>query len=198
MHSQTGDAARAAVGHELLEPAESLAGVGGGGHGGGNQLGGAGVRGDVLLVVAGSLGGRHVSLGGHVGLVEAHDVVAARGQQGLDAGQPAAEELGTPEHGDVVDAGGEIAIQGESPVVGPADGAGGGKRRDGGNVVVCSAALGGSTLLHSVQAAVHVVGRGQGRGGHQAGREQVGERDHFCRFCVGFFFCCGLVTEGVD
>lgn len=181
VNSQAGNVARGAVGHELLEPAQTLTVSGRRGHSGRDQLGGSGERGDVLHVVTSSHGGGHVSLGGHIRLVEAHDVVTSAGQDGLDSREPATEEAGAPKHGDVFDARGETGVSGENPVVGPADSAGLGESGDGGNVVVSSSTLGGGALVHLVQIPVHVhvVGHSEGSGSQQACSEKVGEGNHF-------------------
>lgn len=179
---QARDAARRAVANELLEPGQAQTRGGGRGNGGRDQLGLAGVGRDVVLVVARGLRGRHVGLRGHVGLVEAQDVAAARGERCLDGGNPAAEVLGTPEHGHILDAGRQAAVHREGPVVGPGDGAAGAQREDKGGVIV------GGTTLGSAAALLHLDCQGlgdwdgEGRGGKKASGEQLSEGDHFDMF----------------
>lgn len=170
--SKTGDLARRARAQERVHPAQTLAVGGGGSHGGCDELGLAGVRSDVVLVVAGSVGGRHVSLRSRVRLVETQDVLASAGQSSLDGSDPATEVLGTPEHRDEVDASGHAAEHVHAPVVGPGDVSTAGHSGDSGDVIVSGTTLAGAALLV-------LDGGSQGRGGHQAGSEQLGERNHF-------------------
>lgn len=172
VNGQTGNTAAAAATDERLEPVKADSGLGRGGYGGRNQLRLAGPRGDVGLVVAGSIGGAHVSLRSHVGLVESENVAAAAGQSGLDGGHPATEHLGAPEHRDKLDVRGERAREGAGPVVGPRDGATIGQSRHGSDIVVGGTALAGG-------AALGLHGGGHSRSGDEAGSEKLGERDHF-------------------
>lgn len=103
VNSQTGNTATAAATDERLEPVKAGAGRGRGGYGGRNQLRLAGPRGDVGLVVAGSIRRAHISLRSHVGLVESENVAAAARQSGLDGSHPATEHLRAPEHRDELD-----------------------------------------------------------------------------------------------
>lgn len=172
VNSDTGELARRALGHERTQPAQTLAVGGGGRHGGGDELGLAGVRGDVVLVVAGSVGGRHVGLRRDIRLVETQDVLATAGQSSLNGSDPATEVPGTPEHRDVVDTGGHAAGQGHGPVIGPGNVSAAGHGRDGRDVIVSGTALASAALLV-------LDGGSQGGGGHQAGSEQLSEGNHF-------------------
>ena len=173
VNGHTGDAAAGAGVHEGVHPAETLAVVGGGARGGSDELGLTRVGGDVRLVVVGGIRRAHVGLGGNIGLVEAHDVVATAGEDSLDGANPAAEVPSTPEHGDELDTVGQGAGERTSPVVGPGNGVAGAQGRHGGDVVVGSTALAGGGALGLLH------GGGDGRGGDEAGSEQLSEGDHF-------------------
>jgi len=181
--SQATDIARGALVHERLEPAQTLAIVGGGGDGGRDELGLASVRSNVVLVVASGVRSRHASLGGHIGLIETQDVLATAGQSSLDGGDPATEVPGAPEHRDEVNAARKVAGEGHSPVVSPSNVTRAGHSRDSGNVVVSSTALASAALLD-------LNGGGEGGGGHEAGSEQLGEGNHFVCCC---FRCCSWI-----
>lgn len=119
VNSETGDLAVRALLDELTKPAQTLAIVGRGAHGGRNEFGLAIVRGDVCPVICGGVSGAHAGLPFDVRLVESKDVVGAAGEDGLDGGSPATKVLGSPEHGDELNAVGEVSGKGASPVVGP-------------------------------------------------------------------------------
>lgn len=173
--SKSADLAVSALAEEALHPVQSLTGGARVANSRADEGGIAGVGGHVLLVVGGSLGRRHVGLAGDVGLVEAQQVLAARGKGRVGSGRPATVHLGAPEHGDVLHAGGKGTIGLHVPVVGPGDTS---QCSDEGGLVVSSTLLGGSSVTLGVEVLMRLVRSSQSNGSHEAGHEKSAERNH--------------------
>ena len=189
-----GEHAHAAVGtgvEELAHPAETHVVAAAVGHGGRDQLGLAAVGGDVGGVGLGSFGGGHGGLGAGIGLVEAHDVVAATAEHGLDGGEPVAKHLAAPEHGDELDTRGQGAHGDHVPVVGPGDGAVAAQGLDGRGVVVGGTTLAGGALRDVHMGVLVGVGGSHSGGGEKAGGDELCEGDH-CDETFFLFLCSSL------
>lgn len=189
VNGQTSQLARCALIHEGLHPAQTLAIIGGGRDSRRDELGLAGVRGDVVLVVAGGIGGRHIGLAGDIRLVETQDILATARKSSLNSGNPTTEVLGTPEHRDEVNTLGQVARQGHSPVVSPSDVTTVGHGGNGRDIVVSSTALASAALLD-------LDGGSQSSGGHKAGSEQLGEGNHFACCCL--LCCCSWIDPKMN
>ena len=121
VNRETSDIASGACVHELLHPVQTLARGVATGHGGADESGLAGVRGDVFFVCLDGVGGVHGGLGRDVGFVEAEDVLATTGKSGLNGRAPSAEHLAAPEHGNVLDTVWDGSVSSHVPVICPGD-----------------------------------------------------------------------------
>lgn len=125
----------------------------------------------------------HGGLVGEVGLVEAHDILAAAAEEhGFDVGHEVGDGLGAPEHGNELDAVREGAAGGRGPVVGPGDGAVYVEVVHGVDIGVCGTALGLRARLIAA-GATQWRGQGKGRRRQKGGRKKVLQRDHIGKEC---------------
>lgn len=160
-------AAAATVRQEGREPVQTEASIGAGGDGGSTNLDLALVLGEVLGVLGGSGSSIQVSLAGIVALVEAEKSLDAVGDGAGSSVVPGGVVVGrTPEHGNVVDIGGQATV-GEAPVVAPAKGSAGGRDdgRDERGIVVTETTLGAGRAA---------AGRGASRGSRGGGGSSCG------------------------
>jgi hypothetical protein len=163
VHRQPADVAFPARIHERLQPVEALSRSVAIGHSGADERSLAGIRRDVVQVGRDSIRRGHVGLVRHVGLVEAQDVLASAGKHRLDGRAPPAEHLASPEHGNVLEAGGQDPVGQHVPIIRPGNRLGHGMDKRG--YRVGRAALVGQALVVVV---VVAMGGCKGRCGQES------------------------------